>query len=924
MAVNGVPPPIDLETGNWSPPSRWMGRVRGWVLLKWILWDPYALRAYAGLYIWAMRSSSLDGGNSQADPRRARLPFLIDVATLIGCVWFVLALFFTLLTMWWLPPDSLFFNALGSATLCAITSVFILWILGWETPHWDVAPIWAFVIGIGAAVLNWAEVGFYGAPLEWGIVLYFSVVIILGALAGVVLNSALHALVRRDIPWPVLVGIRGALIGVYLVGHAIYFFMLRNQILRDVVPFTIPFWYFPLGLLISSLVLWLSCQRIDDWVWLYGGPQDLPSNGRWIVPRVTTKIPPPTGSNLDQWLDDASGYAIVNIAHLWFYTNMRLDIQSRFRRYLNTRGDNESTIQAISSFVNQSFGFGLADLFPEIALSDFSVRPAGYRSLCSRHFWLAVVGESGPYEQEFVAVDCRSERLRAKRSSPRVINVAKGFMLMERWRFEESADVFDGIPNSASAIELAQLARALGRFSRVDDLLAIPIYPRLETPPAVQNRRDVWEAIDHLDKGVCYLWMRERTQRPRSNVELRNSATEQFILARGAELLEPEASLIKVTILLYEGRAGTHQAPPANIMNPPRISNPYCDESIMSKHYVPWERAVPGQGIFLCSSAPPIIVVTGLPGGGVSTFLSNLGIDCVAARVSLNQIADQRNAGESLIRKLMQEIAGQVNQVAFVNFSADDWRQAFLDYVLDVMSSTSKRLVIAIDDYERLEALQLGPVSLGQAIQFVAELSVARSNDLSLILAGHLTPAVMRGIEAHEKIFLPLFNQEQTRQLLEGPIARCTLYYRSDAIERIQALTGGHPTLARLLGAGLVDRYNDSDPRDPVFSAEDVNAVVVPGSVFQNEAEYRVYRPMIELVQRMGASAYDLLSRITQSPNMQTAIELTAFVGTTPNEVGRILADLDRLGLIARGELRNGQETWHITIFLFQEYLRNL
>lgn len=930
MAVNDVPPPIDLETGNWSPPSRWMGRVRGWVLLKWILWDPYALRAYAGLYIWAMRSSSLDGGNSQADPRRARLPFLIDVATLIGCVWFVLALFFTLLTMWWLPPDSLFFNALGSATLCAITSAVVLAILGWETDHWVVAAIWGFVMGIGAAALYWVEMGFREAPPELGVMLYFAFVVIFSSLMGVLLNSMLHGMARGRASRTALVLVRGIFLSFYFLGLLFYALILYNWIFRSWVPFTISIWYLLLGLIIGHLVVALSCWRIDDWLWRYQGPWAPTPDGRWTVSRVTTKLTPPVRAKLNQWLEDGGPIAMANIAHLWFYMNMRPAIQDHIWDYLDKRGDNEAVVQAVSSFVNRRFVFGLADLFPEADAPGFS-----FSALFSKDYWsrkfqtIMSAGSSGLYEQSFITVDCCPEWPWTKRFDSRAARIAAGFKLMDGWEFDQAANAFDGVSDSDSADELAQLVRVLKEFFQVEERLARPSYPPLPAPPSVQNRRDVWGSIRQLDEGIFYLWLRRRTQS--SKVELQVAATERFGRSRGADLLEPEATLIRAIIWRYEWSTAVHQASSEGIINPPPVPNPYYEDSIMPGHpsYVYRDELVLGEDTLRYAPDLPIVVLTGLPGVGVSTLLADLGARLSMVRVSLTQIVDQVDAGENLIRKLMGEIAGQGGRGAPVNFTADNWRQTSLDYVVDAVASVGGRLTITIDDFEQAASLRLGRSSLAQAIDFIADLAIERVQGVSLVLAGHLTPAEVRGIAAEQVISLRLFDLEESTQLLEGPVFSRTLHYRVEALERIQAQTGGHPLLVRLLGEALVDRYNRSDPRDPVFSVEDVDAVI-ESIEFQSYAERKVYRSMIQIIQRINRWADALLTEIARfsiDPNVGMNDELASLMarqyGASAEQVQRTLDDLDELSLIARGELRHGQETWRMTIPLFQGYLRS-
>ncbi|MDJ0703128.1 MAG: hypothetical protein QNJ46_07610 [Leptolyngbyaceae cyanobacterium MO_188.B28] len=69
------------------------------------------------------------------------------------------------------------------------------------------------------------------------------------------------------------------------------------------------------------------------------------------------------------------------------------------------------------------------------------------------------------------------------------------------------------------------------------------------------------------------------------------------------------------------------------------------------------------------------------------------------------------------------------------------------------------------------------------------------------------------------------------RQLLANPNEDFPLDYHPDAYDQIQSLTSGQPYLVQLIGFQLVRRYNtqvfeQGRPRDPVFTVEDVQAVI--------------------------------------------------------------------------------------------------
>ncbi len=942
MTDNGDFPPINLETGNWPPLSDWTGPASDWWLLRWILWDPYSLRTYADRYV---REES-ERHSLTSD--RARAAFLGDVARLILRIWLLLNLIFIILSMWWLSSLTLLCNVIGSGFLCLFVSGSFLLILGRDVRDPAIASIWAFVSGASATILYWSEIAFREGTPELGILLYWVFVATFGLLMGVVINSVLHGMMRRGASLASMIRVKRFCVFFYICGLAIYVIMLENLILHDWISFTISIGPLAIGLLLSLLVSLMGCRRVDDWLWGLGIPQKPSPSEFWRAPRVTTVPPPRVRSNLERWFMDGRRAAVSNINQFWRFTNLRSAMYVLMAAIIDASGDNDTVIQNVSSLERRQYEWRLTDLFPDIVAAEGSWRTRLLRWRARRTGADETPNPYIRYAQDFAIVGDGPQRVKTGGFGSRSSRAAAGFAQMERWRFDEAARIFDTIRDADSAAELAQLARTLQelaladpeekKFVQVKRRLESPMYPLLPQFPSVQNRGDVWWVIEQLNEGLFYLWLRRRTPSPPSQSELVSAARDRFGVVDDANLLEPDASLLKAiaTCWRYELTVSVGNE---EVISPPRVSNPYRTDRGRpgDPSYVVRDELRLVQRALDCRPDSTLIVLNGLPGIGVTTLLADLKARSPIARLSLGRLADQADAGENLVWLLMEEIARLTNRSAPACIgSANDWRQALMDCMFDALDILDGQLTIAVDDLDRAEALPRGRTSLEEALAFIATSAQGDIEGLSLVMAGHFTPAEVVGLPWDRFISLRLFDQEESSALLENPIPGRTLFYLAETLAEIQARTGGHPCLVRLMGEGLIDRYNRLEPRDPVFSIRDVNAVSqdptsqrlsFQNSAQQKRAERMIYRPIMQTVQRMGGFTDALLDEIARYPNSRTDDDLASLMArqydASAEQVQRTLDDLDKLGLIARGESDSGQEIWRMTIPLFQDYLRS-
>jgi hypothetical protein len=169
-------------------------------------------------------------------------------------------------------------------------------------------------------------------------------------------------------------------------------------------------------------------------------------------------------------------------------------------------------------------------------------------------------------------------------------------------------------------------------------------------------------------------------------------------------------------------------------------------------------------------------------------------------------------------------------------------------YIEQVIANVESGLIVALDEFEKIEEL----IDAGNINQdFIGFLRgmVQMSSKVAFAFAGlHALD------EMTEDYFNPFFasiipirvgflSLGATRQVLANPDDDFLLDYKPEALDRIYELTHGQPYLTQLIGFLLVRLYNDQvfemgRPRDPMFALEDVEAVINDPEFFSRGRYY--------------------------------------------------------------------------------------
>ncbi len=202
LLADPLPPPTQqTASANWT-------RERGWTLLWWILRDPTRLQQYINGYVENERAQG-----ATASLRRRLCPrpsgaclFLFDVAVALTFLWLVLELtgFISLLLVDirlieadWLSPERFVAHFVWATLLMVSSIVLIFFTIGLISGDLVSAASWALLICISLPLISIAELWLRYLPDRWDEGAYVVVVILLSSMIALTFNNLQHGAERR-------------------------------------------------------------------------------------------------------------------------------------------------------------------------------------------------------------------------------------------------------------------------------------------------------------------------------------------------------------------------------------------------------------------------------------------------------------------------------------------------------------------------------------------------------------------------------------------------------------------------------------------------------------------------------------------------------------------------------------------------------
>jgi hypothetical protein len=250
--------------------------------------------------------------------------------------------------------------------------------------------------------------------------------------------------------------------------------------------------------------------------------------------------------------------------------------------------------------------------------------------------------------------------------------------------------------------------------------------------------------------------------------------------------------------------------------------------------------------------------------------------------------------------------------------------RTFERYLKQVEAQLNGGLIVALDEFEKIEELieaekipkdfmgyLRGLVQMSSKVAF----AFAGLHTLEEMTADYFQPFFASVISIHVGFLQP----GATRQILANPDEEFPLDYTPEALDQIYALTAGQPYLVQLVGFQLVRRYNDfvfeqGRPREPVFTVEDVEAVINDPEFFKRG---RYYFDGVWGQAARGASGQQAILRAL-APHPQ-GLSIDALAQATAMEEKTLQEALKTLTRHDVVQQREGH--WQIIVELFRRWV---
>jgi hypothetical protein len=363
-----------------------------------------------------------------------------------------------------------------------------------------------------------------------------------------------------------------------------------------------------------------------------------------------------------------------------------------------------------------------------------------------------------------------------------------------------------------------------------------------------------------------------------------------------------------------------------------RIHNPYVvGDPVQGNLFVGREDVLRElEALWVMSHQLQSVVLYGHRRMGKTSILRNashrLGSGVKVAYVNLLEVGDAPLG----VLEVLMAISDAISEVVeipppadadLLNFPLPTFRRYFKQVEAEL---EEKGLIIGLDEFEKIEELiEEGKISedfmgflryLAQKSPNVA-FAFAGLHTLEEMTADYFQPFFASVINIHVGFLQP----GATRQILANPDEEFPLDYTPDALDQIYALTAGQPYLVQLVGFQLVRRYNDyvfeqGRPRDPVFTVEDVEAVI-------NEPEFfkrgRYYFDGVWGQAARGASGQQAILKVLAPHPQGLSIDaLAQATGMEEKTLQEALKTLTRHDVVEESE-----GCWQIIVELFRRWI---
>ena len=631
----------------------------------------------------------------------------------------------------------------------------------------------------------------------------------------------------------------------------------------------------------------------------------------------TTPLPLPyLSSQIANWLRRDWGTGLHNINQLLRFTLQFIPVVKAVNRVL-AETPKEQLIYRVAQLSKNPYDWDLVH-FASASLSQVM------KSQAVEAFFIIA-----PWQQQIQARFQTEIRLNTPARAS-----AAGFWYLHEQEPDKATEAFAVVRDLLYGEEMFTLAQILTDFHQTAELAEIASLKLPASPNPPLLRETSWEAIASLRRVIADVQVVENSvSRSARSLALNRALGELETILDSPDILpQCERNLIIQTaqkwqqiLLQVTGKIGdisiTQPVSIPYIIGDPVRGNLFVGrEDIIRQLEELWVKGNPLQSVALYGHRRM----------GKTSILLNasncLGSKVQVAYVNLLRVGDcSQGAGELLIF-ITDAIAKTVKIARPADRDLLDLPYlTFGRYIEQVIANVESGLIVALDEFEKIEEL----IDAGNINQdFIGFLRgmVQMSSKVAFAFAGLHTLDEMT-----EDYFNPFFasiipirvgflSLGATRQVLANPDDDFLLDYKPEALDRIYELTHGQPYLTQLVGFLLVRLYNDQvfeigRPRDPMFTLEDV-ATVIDDPEFFSRGRYYFTGVWGQAAQ--GASGQqEILKALAphlQGMNLDTLSQETGMDETSLQEA---LKTLDRHDVV-----RESDGCYSITVELFRRWVQ--
>ncbi|MEH2207885.1 MAG: ATP-binding protein [Nostoc sp.] len=583
--------------------------------------------------------------------------------------------------------------------------------------------------------------------------------------------------------------------------------------------------------------------------WLIGSPLNLRiiQNGNWLLPRITSLPLPNLVWRLQNWLQNDWETGLHNINELLAYTLQFIPVIQAVNRVL-AKIPSEQIIWNVSQLAANPFDWNVVR-FTSASLDE---------TLKSRF-----IKDFFSFPWLFFFPHSWREGLQARfnidtRLDTPARATAAGFWHLHEYEPARAIEAFAVVRSLLYGEEMFTLAQTLATFDKAKKpasivAIQVPLFPqepllRPVTWKVLANLRQVVEDVQSIERSV--------SRSARSLALNRALGKLTKILNQADTLPQAEQGLIidiaqtwQKSLLQIAGEVGE-----ISITKP--VVNPYVVGDPVQGHLFVGREDIIRQleELWVMGNQLQSIVLYGHRRMGKTSILLNaancLGSQIQLAYVNLLRLGDSPQG----VGEVLMAICDEISQTVKLRPPADadllnlPYR-SFERYLKQVEGNLEGGLIIALDEFEKIEDLieankipidfmgfLRGLVQMSSKIAF----AFAGLHTLEEMTADYFQPFFASVIPIH----VGFQERAATRQILANPGNEdFPLDYIPEALDEIYALTHGQPYLVQLLGFQLVRGYNDfvfeqGRSRDPVFTVEDVEAVINDPEFFKRGRYY--------------------------------------------------------------------------------------